>query len=207
MSVVRIEALRALAAWIELRIPELAGHVCPGQAPSGEMEHVPNLSIQPGKWAWLSEQQTQHATLPGNRVVYHVGTHEAPCVLSIIAGSPAERWTIEDKVLDLFRGAENAEGWPTPGVLVFPVAAIPELSRWACSFDLESDEWIPVGMDRRCESRIATTATIPALTVDTPVYTIAQLRLALEQQASSTAPPSAVEVVTINDDGTISPAT
>lgn len=213
MSVVRIEALRALAALIELRIPELAGHVCPGTPPSSENEHIPNLSIQPGKWRFEPGQRDEHAVLPGNVVVYDVGDHEAPCVLSILAATPAQRWILEDKVLELFRSSKHDSGFDLAGVLVFQVAACPELARWVCSFELDSDEWIDtLALERRYESRIVVTATIPALTIDRPVYTIQQLILGVTEDRTSTftpatAIPPAVELVTINDDGTISPYT
>lgn len=210
-AVVRIEALRALAALIELEIPQLAGHVCAGQAPSSEDEELPNLSIQPGKWTFLPEQAREHAVLPGNVVVYEVGNHEAPCVLSIVAPTTGERWALEALVLDLFhRATHPLTGMRLPGVLAIQVSALPELSRWACSFELEEDEWIDTAaFDRRYESRIHLTATIPTLTIDRPVYTIDQLVLSVAQIPSpaATSPTAPPELVTINPDGTLQPFT
>lgn len=208
MSVVRIEALRALAALIELEIPELAGRVCSGVAPSSELEEIPNVSINPTRWDFIPEQVTPHATLPGNVVVYEVGQHESPCVISIVAGTPASRWTIEARILDLFaRAVHPLTGMSLPGVIVLAVSACPELSLWSASFDLDSDEWVDVGaLDRRYESRIMTTATIPALTIRRPVYTIDQLILGVVA-APNLLPAPADELVTINVDGTIEPFT
>jgi len=212
--VVRIAALEAFAALIELAIPELAGHVCAGTAPSGELEELPNLSIMPQRWKYIPEQASEVATLPGNRVVYDVGDHDAACVVSIMATSPTQRARLEAKVLDLFlRTKHPLTDMHMPGVVVLLVSACPDLSAWSCAFDLESDEWIDtLALDRRYESRIMITASIPALTVDAPVYSIDQLILGVTHDLTSTftpatAIPPAVELVTINADGTISPFT
>lgn len=209
-GVVRIEALRALQALIELRIPELAGHVCVGVAPSSEHEHVPNLSIQPTKWTYEPDQAGEHTTLPGNVVVWDVGDHNCAMVLSIVAASPAKRWELEAKVLDLFLSSVHPlTGHHRPGVIVLPVTACPQLGQWCAAFDLESDEWTDgAAMDRRYESRIVCAASIPALTIEAPVYTINELILGITHDMDTTftlatAIPPAVELVTINEDGTI----
>lgn len=210
MSVVRIEALRALAALIQLEIPELNGRVCTGVAPPGEFEEYPNLSIQPTQWKYAPEQAEERAVLPGNRLVMRVGEHECACVLSIMTTSIGKRWELEARVLDLFlRTRHPLTGVHMPGVIVMPVVACPELGEWICTFDLESDEWIDsLALDRRYESRIVVTATIPALVVDTPVYTIKDLILGVTEDMTtvftpSTAIPPAVELVQINADGSI----
>lgn len=211
MSVVRIEALRALAALIELQIPELAGHVCTGVAPSSEFEHVPNLSIQPTKWRFDAEQAEIAASLPGNTVVWNVGEHSCAMVLSILAASPAQRWEIEAKVLDLFLSSVHPlTGHHRPGVIVIPVTACPELSEWSAAFELESDEWSDtMALERRYESRIVVNGIIPALTIERAVYTIQQLILGVTADMDTTftpatAIPPAVELVSITEDGAIS---
>jgi hypothetical protein len=210
VSVVRIEALRALAALIQLEIPELQGHVCTGVAPAGELEAFPNVSIQPTKWTYNPEQAEERATLPGNRQVMRVGEHECACVLSVVATSPAQRWELEDKILNLFlRTRHPLTGVHMPGVIVLPITACPELGAWFATYDLESDEWIDtLALDRIYESRIVITATVPALVVDTPVYTIESLILGVTEDLTtsfspSTAIPPAVELVRINSDGSI----
>lgn len=204
-GVVRIEALRAFCALVELEIPELAGRTCAGQAPSSEMEELPNLSIEPAEWMFEREQARMVATLPGNVAVFEVGNHEAACSISIVAGTVGQRALLEAKVLDLFlRSVHPLTGQAMPGVVVFSVAACPELSRWSCSFDLESDRWDEhAALDRRYESRIAVTATIPALTVRRPVYSIAQLILGVAEIPTSNRPVPPTELVTINIDGTL----
>lgn len=209
-SLVRIEALRALGALFELRIPELAGHVCVGVAPSSETEELPNLSIQPTQWSYDPNMAEEVIALPGNRLVYNVGYHEAACVISIMTATLGERWVIEAKVLNLFLStAHPLTGFHMPGVIVLQVTACPELSAWSCSFDLDTDEWVDtLALDRRYESRIQISAEIPALIVDSAVHTIEQLVLAVQQLPP--APSIAdlgIELVTINSDGTVQPFT
>lgn len=210
MSVVRIEALRALAALLELHIPELAGHVCTGVAPSSEHEMLPNLSILPTKWTYEPEQAEEAAVLPGNFVVWNVGQHACGMVLAIMAATPAQRWEIEAKVLDLFLSSVHPiTEMPRPGVLVVPVTACPELAEWFAAFELESDEWVDtLALDRRYESRIVINGIVPALTVGRGVYTIRQLILGVTEDfdttfTPATAIPPAVDLVSINEDGSI----
>lgn len=206
MSVVRIEALEALARLIAEAISELEGHICVGQAPSGEMEAIPNISINPGRWDFLPYQEAQHATLPGNVVVFDNGDHTCPVTISILAGSPRQRAVLEAQVLDLFQKQKHPlSGFRMPGTIMISVAEIPELSEWVVTFDLDSDEWIDVlALDRRYESRIMATCTIPALTIDEPVYTINQLIMGVQALARPANGP-VIDLVTINEDGSIAP--
>lgn len=210
-GVVRIEALRALAALIEANIPELLERVCTGVAPSSEHEAVPNLSIQPTKWSYQPEQAGEHVSLPGNVLVWNVGEHECAMVLSLVTATPAQRWELEAKILDLFLSSVHPlTGYHRAGVVVLPVAACPQLGEWFCSFELDSDEWNDtLALDRRYESRMVITAHIPALTIERPVYTLNELILGVTEDMDTTltvatAIPPTVELITINEDGTIS---
>lgn len=210
-GVVRIEALRALAALIEAAIPELAGNVCTGIAPSSELEAYPNISINPTRWRYDPTQAEQVATLPGNVVVYDVGTHECACVLSLVTTNPVQRYEIEQKLIDLWLSATNPAGFERPGVLVLAITACPELSEFVVTYDLDSDEWADgLALDRRYESRIMLTCSIPALTIARPIYTIEQLILGVTEDrtttfTAATAIPPAVELVSILEDGTVEP--
>lgn len=212
MAIVRIEALRALELLIAGAIPTLAGHICVGIAPSSETETYPNLSMQPTRWSYEPEQELEHAVLPGNVRVISVGQHVSPMVISIVTASLEERWDLEAKVLDLFASATR-DGYHRPGVLVVPVTACPDLSRWMASFELESDEWNDANaFDRRYESKIIVTAIIPALVIERNVYTILELQLGLTQDmatafnAATFKTDPSIEVVTINADGTLTPS-
>lgn len=206
MSIVRIAALEALAALITSRIPGLTDRICVGTPPPGHMEHVPNLSIEPSKWTYEPQQSDDGYELPNNRVVFNVGDHYCAAVISIVANSPTERARIEQLVLQLFTGSKHPRtGMPMPGVLAFAITSCPLLGRFMVSFDLESDEWVnTAALDRLYESRIVITAKIPALCVDAPVYSINELLLGVQQLAAI---PPAVELVSINEDGSISPVT
>lgn len=214
MSVVRIEALRALAALIGAAIPELDGHVCTGIAPSSEHEHVPNVSIMPTRWTFDPDGIAEHASLPGNVLVWNVGEHSCTMVISIVASSPAQRWDLEAKILDLFLSSRHPlTDFPRPGVIVIPVTSCPELAQWLAAFELETDEWFDgAALDRRYESRIVCNGVIPALTIQRPVYTINQLVLGVTQDMTTTLTPATtippvVDLVSINEDGTITPIT
>jgi len=206
MSVVRIEALRAFCALVELRVPELAGRTCAGTPPSSHVEQLPSLAIEPTQWAYDPYMAEEVAELPGNRLVYNVGWHEAACVVSIVAATPGERSALEDRVIDLFLStAHPSSGFHMPGVVVIEVTACPQLSQFFCSFDLDTDEWVnTLALDRRYESRIQCTAMIPALIVDGPVYSITQLLLGVQQlPPASSVPVPPTELVQINLDGTL----
>lgn len=217
-AVVRIAALEAFTALVEQQIPALAGRTCAGQAPSSELEEIPNLSIEPSRWTYemdsLGDAQ-QIALLPGNIAVWDVGYHEATCVVSILAATPRQRALLEQQVIDLFLGAKHPlTGMHQPGLLTFQISACPEVGQFASTFHLEDDEWIEsLALDRRYESRIGVLCWIPALCLDQPVYEIQSLKLAVGASTTTdtTADPSLpivtpLDSVTINADGTVTPA-
>lgn len=208
--VVRTAGLEALAALITCAIPSLAGHVCISVAPSSEHEELPNMTLEPGRWAWEPAQRMEHAQLANNIVVWNVGRHSTPLMISIMASSPDLRAELEAQVLDVFLSSVHPlTGMPRAGVVVAPVTSCPSLSTWVAAFELESDEWINVdAFNRRYESRILVTALLPALYCQRPVYTLAELQLQLATPADIAlpSPAGAIELVTINSDGTISPA-
>lgn len=208
MSVVRIEALRALAALLEAAIPELEGRVCVGVAPSGEMEEIPNVSLNPSRWEFEPYQEAVYepaATLPGNRCVFDIGNHTCSVAISIVTASAAQRWELEDQILELFRKQKHPlSGFRMPGTIMISVSEIPDLGAWTVTYDLDTDEWIDtLALDRRYESKIMATCLIPALTIDEPVYTLQQLQLGVGALSN---PGLAIDLVTINADGTVTPA-
>lgn len=204
--IVRIDALEAFTAFVEAQIPALAGRTCAGQAPSGELEKVPNLSIEPSKWLYSADTVEIVRALPGNVLVYQVGWHEAACVISLIASSPRQRAGLEAQVLDLFLSAKHPlSGMHQPGQLAFTITDCPEVGEWQTYFELDADEWVEtLALDRRYESRILVDVSVPALTIDAPVYTINSLILGVAGDSTSSAGP--VQLVIINEDGTLSPA-
>jgi len=206
MCVVRTSVWDALAAAIACAIPELDGHICVDVAPAGEVEEIPNLTIEPGKLVYDPNQALEMAVLPGARVVYSVGAFEGPVAISIVAANVGERETLTGKLIDLFLSTPLR-----PGVLMVPVTSCPDLGAFAAAFELDDDETNNGrAFDRRYEHRIAVNAVIPALTTRRGVYTIQQLRLGIAPVdgppiTSATMVPPAVEVITIHEDGTFSP--
>lgn len=200
-----IAALEAFAALVENRIPELAGRVCAGQAPSNELEGIPNLSIEPTQWMYVMDDAEIVETMPGNVVVYDVGVHQSSCVISIVASSTSQRAALEAKVLDLFLGAvDPIQGFRTPGTLMVKVTSQPEVGIWWVTFDLDSNQWNEtLALDRRYESRVVVDAEIPALTIEAPVYPIQSLTLTTGAGGTPDAPVPPTDAVTINDDGSI----
>lgn len=211
-AIVRLEGLRALALMITAAIPSLRGKICVGIAPPSESEHYPNLSMQPTRWTYEPEQAAEQRELPGNVLVINVGRHSSPMVISIVTANIEERADLEQRVIDLFLSSKDAKGYHRPGVIVAPVTACRALGEWVAAFELESDEWADANaFDRIYESKIIVTALIPALVIERNVFSILELQLALTQDMAttftpSTAIPPAVDLVTINADGSLTPA-
>jgi hypothetical protein len=215
MAVVRVEALRALAAAIETAVPALAGKVKVGQQPSNVEQTYPTLTLVPARWKFEPHQESVHATIgdaaDGN-VVFNVGAHAGIVQLRIVATTPGERYELEQRVIDVLLGQEGR-----PGVFVVPVTAIASLSSWIAAFEYEADSWNDgFAFDRKLESLIELNAIVPALVARTGVYEIDELVLGLEIAADLDALPdlppdteisdvAGVEVVVIDEDGNLSP--
>lgn len=202
MCVVRIEVLRTLADIITSAIPELNGHVCTGIAPSGEIQGYPSLTLLPGPMRYEPFQALESATIgdPAQGVVvFNVGCHYGPLQMILAASSIGERWTIEQKIIDMFLSRPGG-----PGVIVVPVNSCPDLGQWVAAFELESDQWVDTNaFDRIYQSTITCNEIVPALTTRRDAYEIRQLVLGTD--ASLHPPTSDVELVLIASDGSISP--
>jgi hypothetical protein len=209
MSVVRLEALKALTTVIEDAVPELVGKVKVAQAPPGEVQTYPTLSLIPGTWKYDPAQELEHATIgdpDAGVVVFNVGSFSTPLQLRLMSATLGERWAIEQKLVDLFMNQEQR-----PGILVVPVTTCPDLSDWIAAFEYDSDQWLDAAaFDRKYESLVIVNAIVPALVVRTGVYEISDLVLGLTEEmtkvfTTDTMVPPDVELVLINEDGTLSP--
>lgn len=211
MSVVRIEALRALAGVIEAAVPELAGKVNTGQQPSSTVQTYPTLTIIPGPLKYDPAQAIESATIgdpAAGVVVFNVGAHYGPIQLRLVTTTIGERWTLEQKIEDLFLG-----GPMRPGVVVVPVTTCADLGNWIAAFELDGDQWVDMGaFDRKLESLITVNGVIPALVTRTDAYPINTLVLGVIAGIApdfnttitpDTMVPPGVEVVQIHDDGTM----
>jgi len=213
VSVVRVCALESLRDALVEAIPALDGHVCIGQPDSNHSAGWPNVTLLAMKWAWVPFQEAEVGSPEGvpSTVVYSVGEHEAPVQIRVEAATPLERDTLAGQIVDVFIGAQTEDGYPRPGILMTDVTDCGVLP-WRAAWELENDElvYMPI-MDRHYEAVIELTGIIPALVTRLGVYTIDELRLGLSSltvsvDADTFTPPN-VEVVSIAEDGTISPVT
>lgn len=204
MAVVRIEAITQLAKAIGLVLPELAGRICLGQADPRKPLAFPSLAIDPVRWVYHPDQalevfESTHA------VVINVGRHQGDVQLIVGAATLAERWTMEQTLIDLFLSTPLH-----PGILITPVTACEHLGPFKAVWELESDEWRDErAFSQAFYSQLMLTATLPALVTRHETYTIDQLQLGLHVTPTPNDgdPPAitdtTVELVTVNEDGTI----
>jgi hypothetical protein len=208
MPVVRMEGLRALERKITAKVPALEGRVRIGFAPPGTIQVWPTLTIAPaGKWRHVVyDAAVPVRNLPGQRVVLDCGHHEVTVQLVVATTSYEERAELAEQILRVFRLDNELR----PNVLVCPVTACVDLGDTFATFALDDEEWDDEqAFERTFEAIIATTGTFPALAVDN-VPTIDQLVLGLgiapAEGFPTTLDAPSVELVVINEDGTISPA-
>jgi len=204
--VVKIEGLRALARALEAKVPELIGQIRVGQAPPGKPQTWPSVTLIPvGRWQHILYGAAHPIrSLPGHRTVFDCGYHQVSVQIIVAGVSYEARAELAEEVALVFRGADELR----PNVLVTPITACVQLGDTFATFVLEGEEWDDTeAMARNFEDTLDVTATFPALSVDV-VPTINQLLLGLSDR--SPAPTAfddpSVEVVQINDDGSISPA-
>lgn len=209
MSVVRIEALKALGAVIEAAVPALVGRVKIGQQPAGVEQIYPTLTLELGTLKYQPFDEYEHATIgdpsDGN-VVFNVGEWGGPLLMRLVATTVGERYELEDKITNVFLAQELRRG-----VRVVQVTANPELSNWLAAFELESTQWVDSeAFDRKLGSLLVMNAQLPALVTRAGVYEIDELVLGITSDfttafTTATMVPPGVELVQINEDGTIEP--
>lgn len=213
MSVVRVCALESLRDALIAAIPSLEDHVCIGQPTSNHNVTWPNVTLIATKWAYIPFQESyvDSSQITPTTSVYSVGEHEAPCQIRVEAATPKERDEIAGAIVDVFLAAQDENGFARPGILMTDVTdcgAIP----WRAAWELEDDElvYLPI-LDRHYEAVIQLTGIIPALVTRLGEWTIDVLQLGIANLTVSvdadTFQPPHVEVVSIAEDGTISPVT
>lgn len=225
MSVVRVMALEQLATVLTTAIPELAGHVCIGTPMDNHEQVLPSMAITwAGALAYDSAIEEDLAVLPVDgdhpvkRGVFNVGAHEGMVQIRVLAGTPRKRDALCEAVVGVFLAQTNEWGYPRPGVIATQVTDA-DIIPWLASFELEDDQWVNVlAFERQHEGLVQATGIVPALVVRTVtdpstspatgIYTIEDLRLGLTHDLATsydadTMQPPAVEVVRINQDGTI----
>jgi len=207
-AVVKLDALNALAAAIAAAVPALVGKITIQQEPPATIEAFPSLAIIfPGRPQFAPADRALHQDLGGNVVVWNVGAFEGPLQMRLTTTNKLDRAQLEQQLVDYAMAREGA-----PGVIVVPVVSASVIN-WVAAFELEdSGTWMDQrAFEREYDSVLTFNAVIPALVTQSPVYQIDKLVLGLTsdfttQFTPSTFAPPDVELVVINQDGTLSPA-
>ncbi len=211
MSVVRLCAIEALAEILIAEIPELEGKVCVGVPPNTHDQTYPSMTINAVTWKFEPDDPEELDMGSFGESVRRVGTHEATVQIRILAATQGERDTYASRVVDVFAGFEDEDGCPHPGTILARVTACTVLP-WTACFDLASDRWINQrAFESKYEALIEVDGLIPALVVKQGVYSIRELVLGvihdfttpIDETTITTTP--AVELVEINEDGSIEP--
>jgi hypothetical protein len=211
MSVVRLCALEALSEVLVEAIPELDGQVCIGVPPNTHEQTYPSMTINPVRWKFQPEEIEELDMGSSGLSVRRVGTHEGMIQIRVLATTPGQRDELASRVVDVFAGFEDEDGCPHPGTILARVTecgAVP----WTACFDLDRDEWINQrAFESKYEALIEVDAAIPALVTKPGVYSIQTLQLGFTSDftttysASTMLASAAVEVVQINEDGSLEP--
>ena len=208
MGVVKTQSLSGFAAALATAVPALAGKITIQQEVPATLETYPNLAIiLPSRLPFEPLQQELVADLGGNVVLYNVGAFEGPLQLRLVATSRKERATLEDAIQNWMLSREGS-----PGVQVVRVIDVdnPAMT-WVAAFEMDDEMWDDsAAMTREYESIATLNVVLPALVTRSPVYDLNTLILGLTSDFStvftpSTFGPPGVELVSINQDGTITP--
>lgn len=204
MAIVRLEVMKALQAVIAAAAPGLEMVVGP---PNAERKVCfPSLAIHPTRFRFDGGQESHYFSPDSSHEVVHVGTHEATLQLRLLTATPGERYALEEKLINMFFATEGH-----PGVLLTLVPALnAQFGSFQVAWELEDDEWA----DEKAYadilgSVITVTAIVPALATRAGVYNQDELFLAFSEEmlrpfTTGTLLPPLVEVIEINEDGSIS---
>ena len=207
MAIIRLSALEALVKHITCEIPELEGQVCVGQADASHDLTFPSLFVKPISWTFNPFQAEEVYDPAPDRVVMNVGYWEGEVQLQLGAVTAYQRYELEQKLIDLFLETAMA-----PGVLETQVTDCRDkLGPFWAAWYLESDRWEDESaFDQQFYSTIIAEGVLPALVTRKGAYTIRQLQLGITEDFNLTVDETtfntnpAVDVVQVNEDGTIS---
>lgn len=210
MSIVRVCALEALAEYLVSQVPELVDRVCVGVPPNSHDQTYPSMTINGVRWTFEPGEQEELDLPHPSTTVRRVGHHEGTVQIRILAATDGERDELSEAVIAAFRGFEDEDGWPHPGTILSRVTDC-GLVPWTACWDLDRDEWLNLrAFESLYESLIEVNARVPALVTKEGVYKVETLALGLTSDFTTTPSadmmiPPAVELVEINEDGTIQP--
>lgn len=220
MGAIRLSSFRKLSQTIQDAIPELKGNVF--IQPSDGSQSMPfsdplscpiSLEITRSVFTYFPEQRSVVFTADANSGVVKVGYHEGEVELRLAAPDPDERAEAEQALLELWLGSVHpVTGQGRPGVLVTEVIDITRFGPFIASWELDDGDWKEEAVfDRSRQSILSLNAMIPALATVGNLPTIESLRLAFTEDFdavfdSTVTTAEGVEVVSIAQDGTITPA-
>jgi len=206
VAIIKIEALKYLAAELERLVPELEGLICVGQATSNEELRQPSLAIIPaGGWRWSPDQEDEVGSLGPDRAVVRVGVHEVTLQLQLTAASPEARYVLEQAIEQAFFATEGHAGIIYGDVRaceddfgVFQAAFMLDETTWRDGKALGAQFW----------SYLEVHGSIPALATRVGAYAMNEIRLGLTEVFDTTVTIATfttdtdIERVRVNADGT-----
>lgn len=211
MAIIKLCALETLAEQITAQIPELVDRVCVGVPPNSHDETTPSMTVNAVRWKYEPGMVEELTTAPGVSV-RRVGHHEGMIQIRILAATPGERDDLADRVVDVFLGFVDPEGFAHPGTILSRITNC-GLVPWVASWDLDQDELVNLeAFTSKYEALIQVEGRVPALVTRTGVRDVRTLILGLTADFTATANTAtmaapATEVVQISETGAIEPYT
>lgn len=201
-------AAEALATYLKDKIPQFKGNISSQWADEEEIAVFPSLRILPQKMSFSPFQDDELDDTADNRLVLSVGDFEGDFELRLFARSQPEREDLEQRVLDAFMLREGAPGVLTTVTEPVTLNVLGEgeeytLYQAPVTFTLDNDEWEEEKVfSKKRFTYMSVYGLFPAL-VSRAVKDIDYLHLGIAEDLNATAP---TEDVTVNEDGTFTPA-
>ena len=205
-GVVRLEALRALAAEIDASVPDLKSKTEIHQVPPDYKAGWPRVAvIAGGAMRYEPRQEYVKTRVSDSAIVVNVGSWITTAQIRLGCATPAERFALEEKLTEMFWRVENQ-----PGLLLTTVTACPHLGDILASWDIGDTDWADeFAFSSQYWTVLSLDAVIPALVTREGVYSLNELRLGVTDDFSlpetSAAFDTLTQKVTVNQDGTVTP--
>jgi len=205
-AIVKLEALKALGAFIESQIPELKGKTEIHQVPPDYKMGFPRLAIVAGgRYRYEPRQEGYVTRTSATAIVVNVGSWETVVQLRLACATPAQRYDLEDRLSALFWRVENR-----PAVLLTTVTACQQLGDILAAWDIGDTDWNDeMAFSSQFWSVLTLEATIPALVTREGIYSLDELRLGITDEFDTPETSAAFDAlatkVLLNEDGTVTP--
>ena len=207
MSIVRLEALRFLAAQIEAGVPELVGKTRVVQVPPEQQVSFPELVVIGSKFRRVNEQESEFSKPTDSTLCVCVAHWDVTVQLRLAHATKGGRDELAEKVSQLFDQREGA-----PGVLVSPVVACADVGPFYAAWDLDDDGWDDeMAFSNQFWATTTLTGWIPALVIRQGVYNLDRIEVGLTRDFTIPATSASFDtipgLVDVHEDGTITPVT